>query len=436
MAQLRYAAALCLTLAACQVASAENKPKTESVELRLPERSKGAPPPIVAPPSYAVDTRELMPTEKLPQHWSAPSKLALSPSTFIPGRSYRLTFTAGVTGGEAKVGITFKNAKKEPFRAFQQSVGPGAPRTYQLEFTAPAYTEAAELVIDVQAPELSLDNVSLRMRAALLRTAPVASWAGSFVPRGYGLVFNDEFDGTELDRKKWFTRYIYSGGTLDRLNQENEHYTDNGNHRVAGGVLYLTANKLKLGQPSGVNYESGMIRSDFTVRYGFFEARVKMPAGLGVWPAFWLNSDVSDKGALGWPPEIDIFEFVNNGKDDKLNMLHSSTTDTPGAPTQYRYASPDFNVKLRDYIAPFQFSDAFHTIGAEWTPTEVSVYIDGLKVATSTFQWKYADGSLAAPAHVLLNLAIGDGWAGRYGIDDSAFPQALAVDWVRVYQKP
>ena len=65
----------------------------------------------------------------------------------------------------------------------------------------------------------------------------------------------------------------------------------------------------------------------------------------------------------------------------------------------------------------------------------MSIYIDGLKVVTSTFQWKYADGSLAAPAHVLLNLAIGDGWAGRYGIDDSAFPQALAVDWVRVYQK-
>jgi beta-glucanase (GH16 family) len=116
-------------------------------------------------------------------------------------------------------------------------------------------------------------------------------------------------------------------------------------------------------------------------------------------------------------------------------MLHSSTTDTPGAPTQYRYADPKFNVKLRDYFAPFEFSAGFHTIGAEWTPSEVSIYIDGLKVATSTFQWKYADGSLAAPAHVLLNLGIGDGWAGRYGIDDSAFPQALAVDWVRVYQK-
>jgi len=63
------------------------------------------------------------------------------------------------------------------------------------------------------------------------------------------------------------------------------------------------------------------------------------------------------------------------------------------------------------------------------------VYVDGLKVVTSTLRWVYADGAQAGPAHILLNLAIGDGWAGRYGIDDAAFPQALAVDWVRVYQR-
>jgi beta-glucanase (GH16 family) len=138
---------------------------------------------------------------------------------------------------------------------------------------------------------------------------------------------------------------------------------------------------------------------------------------------------------LAWPPEIDIFEFVNNGKDDKVNEIHSSTTDTPGRATEFRYVDPHFKTNFRDYVAPFDFNAGWHTIGAEWTPTEVSIYVDGLKVVTTSFQWEYADGTLAAPAHVLLNLAIGDKWAGRYGIDDSAFPQALAVDWVRVYQK-
>ncbi len=425
----------CPLLAACQVASAEDKPKSANQGLRVPERSKESGPIVLAPAGYAADDRELLSTEPLPARLTASAARKLAPTALIADHSYRLTFTAGLKGGTGTVSVVFKNGKNEPFRSYQQNIAVGAPRTYLLEFTAPAYTAAPELSVVVSDSELSLEGLSLRLRPPIPRTMPVVSWANSFVPKGYGLVFNDEFNGPELDRKKWFTRYIYSGGTLDRLNQENERYADNGNHRLAGGILYLTANKLKLGQASGVNYESGMIRSDFTARYGYFEARVKMPGGLGVWPAFWLNSDVSAQGALGWPPEIDIFEFVNNGKDDKRDMLHSSTTDTPGAPTEFRYSDPKFNTKLREYFAPFDFSAAFHTIGAEWTPSEVSVYVDGLKVMTSTFQWKYADGSLAAPAHVLLNLAIGDGWAGRYGIDDSAFPQALAVDWVRVYQK-
>ena len=65
----------------------------------------------------------------------------------------------------------------------------------------------------------------------------------------------------------------------------------------------------------------------------------------------------------------------------------------------------------------------------------MSTYVDGVLVATREFQWRYKDGQLAGPAHILLNLAIGGHWAGRYGIDDAAFPQALEVDWVRVYQK-
>jgi beta-glucanase (GH16 family) len=274
------------------------------------------------------------------------------------------------------------------------------------------------------------------MRGALPRTEPVKSWAGSFVPSGYALVFNDEFEGNRLDTSKWFTRYIYGSETLDRLNDENQRYTDNETHRVAGGVLQLVAKRSKLSKPSGINYESGMIRSDFTVRYGFFEARVKMPGGLGVWPAFWINSDVSETGKLSHPPEVDFFEFVNNGKDDKRTDLHSAATKDPAAATQFSYEHPSFWRSVQKYRAPFDFSQGFHTVGAEWTPDELTVYVDGLKIYSRNFRWVYNDGSLAGPAHVLLNLAIGGQWAGRYGIDDSAFPQAFAIDWVRVYQKP
>jgi beta-glucanase (GH16 family) len=197
----------------------------------------------------------------------------------------------------------------------------------------------------------------------------------------------------------------------------------------------LVAKHLKLSRTSGINYESGMIRSDWTARYGFFEARVKMPGGLGVWPAFWLNSDVSESGRLTHPPEIDLFEFVNNGKDDKVNKIHVAASSNPDGSQRYLYQHPKFSEHYQDYFAPFNFNSGFHTIAGEWTPETLTIYVDGLEIVSRTFHWQYRDKSLAGPAHLLLNLAIGGQWAGRYGIDDAAFPQALEVDWVRVYQK-
>jgi beta-glucanase (GH16 family) len=273
------------------------------------------------------------------------------------------------------------------------------------------------------------------MAPPIVHTESVASWVGSFVPEGYALVFNDEFNGTELDRKKWNTRYFYDSERLDRLQGENERYRDNQNHVVKDGILRLTARHLALSQPDGVNYESGMIRSAWTVKYGFFEARVKMPAGLGAWPAFWLLSDLSSSGRMGWPPELDFFEFADNGRDDKPNMIHLGLSEVPGHPNAYLYMSSDFHEKNKDFYAPYNFSEGWHTIAAEWTPDSVTNYVDGVKVVARTFQWAYKDGEPAGPAHVLLNLAIGGPWAGRYGIDDAAFPQSFDIDWVRVYQR-
>ena len=161
-----------------------------------------------------------------------------------------------------------------------------------------------------------------------------------------------------------------------------------------------------------------------------------MPGGVGVAPAFWLNSDVSAAGRLSWPPEIDIFEFVHNGVEDKLNMLHSDVVvKQPGVVSTVLYAHPAFSTNLREYFAPFNFNEGWHTIGAQWDPTTVTLFVDGVKIYTRTYQWNYNDGTLAGPAHILLNFAVGGSWAGRHGIDDTAFPQALQIDWVRAYTK-
>lgn len=364
---------------------------------------------------------------------------ALPSTALIPGRSYTLIVKARAdrAGGASQISMRFRKPKySESIRTYPRAITATTYQDYRIDFTAPNYAAMADVVIVAAGARLIVDSTSLKMRSAIVQTEAVSFSAGSYVPAGYTLAFNDEFTGGSLKRSKWFTRYIYGGETQDHLNDEKQRYRDNNNHMVTSGVLKLVARKVRSDDPDGVNYESGMIRSDWTTRYGYFEARVKMPGGRGAWPAFWLTSDVASDGRLSWPPEIDVFEFVNNGVEDRLNMLHSNVVKQTGTTTStLLYADPAFSASSTAYYAPFNFNEGWHTVGLEWDPDKVTVFVDGLKLYTRTYQWVYADGTLAGPAHVMLNLAIGGSWAGRYGIDDSAFPQALQIDWVRAYKK-
>jgi beta-glucanase (GH16 family) len=254
------------------------------------------------------------------------------------------------------------------------------------------------------------------------------------VPAGSTLVFDDEFDEPQLDTTKWWTRYVYAGGTLDTLsaNQEQELYRENMNHVMTGSSIKLMARKVASnGGMYPVNYESGMLRSKTILKYGYFEARVKMPGGLGVWPAFWLNPEDTK-----WPPEIDIFEFVNNGQEDKIDMLHTGVIDHGAQMSTFLFTDPAFNTQWTFWTAPFNFPDDFHVVAALWDEASESVatYVDGTMIVRRGYHWVHDDGTDAGYAHVLVNLAIGGPWAGRHGVDDSAFPQGLEVDYVRVYQ--
>jgi beta-glucanase (GH16 family) len=359
----------------------------------------------------------------------------LPAGTLVPGRSYILTVTGRnlQSSGRGTVAVRFRRpVNQEVYRIYKSDVVFTYHHTYSFGFTVPAYGDMPEVAVTTNGRPVIIDSISLKARSAAVQTEPVTSTAGSHVPAGYALAFNDEFNGNALNRRKWFTRYL---GGADHLNDEKQRYRDNDNHRVGGGLLSLVARKVSTGAPEGADYESGMIRSDWTTRYGYFEARVRMPGGKGVWPAFWLNSDVSEAGRQGWPPEIDIFEFVNNGQDDKVNMLHTGVISQTGAKAPYLYADPAVNTTWGFWWAPFNFNEGWHTIASEWTPAGVTTYVDGRKIATRAYTWTYADGAQAGPAHILLNLAIGGSWAGRYGIDDAAFPQALQIDWVRAYKK-
>jgi beta-glucanase (GH16 family) len=245
---------------------------------------------------------------------------------------------------------------------------------------------------------------------------------------GWDLRFDDEFDGSQLDRSRWATRLIYEHETLDHLNDEAQRYRDNGNHVVSSGALALVARKT----PTG--WESGMIRSLQTFYYGYFETRVKFPKGRGIWPAFWINSDYDLEGKVSWPPEADIFEYVVNGVEDRPDMIHSAGSQMKGEHVGFSYVDPKFNTNLNDFFAGHPLNDDWHVFGFLWLPHAYTVYLDGRPLYTRDFEWSQKPGVLAPPAHVILNFALGGHWPGRYGIDEDQFPQSFMVDYVRVCQ--
>ena len=457
------AIALPLTVSVHAAPDPSSRDTAEAAPRQLPDRGRAAAPPLVPVASYAVDARELIANSTFGQGldgWTESAGAAnvlvpdvahaghsslqvngntvrkLPADTFAPGRSYTLSVVAGATAPGGSIAVIFREPNKHnSVRTARLAIPVGPPGAAHVDFTTPPFTGLSELALATGHGRLRVEAVSVKMRPARPLTEPVRDWSRSFAPDGYGLVFNDEFNGDSLDRAKWYTRYIFASETGDQLAGERQLYADHDNHLVNGGVLRLVARRLPGPHPGGRDYESGMIRSDWTFRYGYLEARVKMPRGLGVWPAFWLNSDVAESGRMNWPPEIDVFEFVNNGKDDKVDKIHIGASAAPGMRNDYVYTRPGFVAAHHDYHAGFDFSDDWHTIGALWTPDRLAVYVDGVKVCEKLFHWVYKDGVLGGPAHILLNLAIGGAWAGRYGIDDSAFPQSLAVDWVRVFQK-
>jgi beta-glucanase (GH16 family) len=258
-----------------------------------------------------------------------------------------------------------------------------------------------------------------------------------YVPPGYVNVFGDEFGETQLDTRKWWTRYIYDDGKLDFLNDEQQRYREDRNHVMTGHSLILMARKA--GSEGGdAAYQSGMIRSKVTFKYGYFEARMKVPGGVGVRPAFWLNSAPrASDGKIAWPPEIDIAELANNGIEDTISMLHVGLVSHGAQQTALIEAAADFHQDWNYWLSPESLADGFHVYGALWDHDDtVSIFIDGRPFYKARYKWVYDDGSPAGYAHVILDLAMGGPqWAGRHGIDNAALPEGLEVDYVRVYQK-
>ncbi|MCA6078745.1 glycoside hydrolase family 16 protein [Fulvivirga sedimenti] len=239
------------------------------------------------------------------------------------------------------------------------------------------------------------------------------------------LVWSDEFetDGA-LDPNKW----AYDLGTgcpnvCGWGNNEKQYYTNHpSNVRVGNGVLTIEAHHHP---QSPVKYTSARIvtRGKASWKYGRIEVRAKLPSGRGTWPAIWMMPDESTYG--GWPRsgEIDIMEHVGFDPEQVHGTVHTQAYNHKIGTQRGQQLKVDGSM------------DEFHTYGIRWTETVIEFFIDGEKYfefkkqSDNPDEWPFDQ-----PFHLIMNIAVGGGWGGQKGIDDSIWPRAMEVDYVRVYQ--
>ena len=255
------------------------------------------------------------------------------------------------------------------------------------------------------------------------------------------LVWSDEFNGpngSAVDASKWVSET--GGGGWG--NNELEYYTkrlDNATQQDGNLVIKVLQEKYTGADGVTRNYTSARLKTlgKFSQTYGRFEARIKIPRGQGIWPAFWMLGDDIDKPASnksGWPDcgEIDIME--NIGKEPAL--VHG-TIHGPGYSGEHGIGAPYALPAALPGALPgnSSFADDFHIFAVEWEPNTIRFYVDDHLYATRTpadlpkgAKWVYDH-----PFFILLNVAVGGYWPGNPDTT-SVFPQTMLVDYVRAYE--
>lgn len=236
------------------------------------------------------------------------------------------------------------------------------------------------------------------------------------------LVMADEFDTNGAPNS---TIWNYDIGTGENGwgNNELQYYTDRTeNVTVQNGILIITAKKEDY---NGSSYTSARLltKGKFEQTYGRFEARIWLPYGKGIWPAFWLLGDDS-KGTEVWPQigEIDIMEYVGSEPSRIFGTVHG-----PG------YSGGE-SISKSYVLENDRFDTGFHIYGIEWGPNYINYYVDDKLYNQITpddvpGEWVFNRG----PFYIILNLAVGGSLPGNPN-DETVFPQRMLVDYVRVYK--
>jgi len=273
-------------------------------------------------------------------------------------------------------------------------------------------------------------------------------------PRGWKLIWSDEFDGDEIDRTKWdrdvgngFYNYGASVWISGWGNDELQYYTrEPENAFVKGGLLHIRALKESV---QGFGYTSAKLKSQnrdgselFAKKYGRFEIRAKLPTGQGIWPALWMLPQDDKYGGWAASGEIDILEARGQKPGEILGTLHFGSRWPANAE-----ASKTHMLKDGGTIA------VFHVYALEWEPGEIRWFVDGDKFATQSSWWSSSksDGANGAkpardaelnpwpapfdqPFYLVMNVAVGGKFPGNPD-QTTRFPAEMVVDYVRVYDK-
>lgn len=274
---------------------------------------------------------------------------------------------------------------------------------------------------------------SIRTRAAAVAAAvALASACGSGddtaapieVEDGWELVWNDEFDSDAIDLDNW----TYDIGGWGWGNGEAQYYTDRSeNARIEDGMLLIEARQEQF---DGSYYTSARLKTQGLqeFRYGRIEARMKVPEGAGLWPAFWMLGSGFEEGsedpALGWPGvgEIDVMEYIGREPDLVMGTIHGPGYAGAGGLTTWHRPG-------------FPIAEEFHTFAIEWDEDGIRWFFDDEQFAEQTpAVMGSRDWVFDHEFFLIVNLAVGGTLPGPPALD-LEFPVQLLVDHVRVFQR-
>ncbi|WP_418262697.1 family 16 glycosylhydrolase [Flavobacterium faecale] len=235
------------------------------------------------------------------------------------------------------------------------------------------------------------------------------------------LVMADEFDINGAPNSAIWN-YNIGRGDNGWGNGELQYYTDRPeNVTVQNGVLIITAKKESY---QGASYTSARLltKGKFDQAYGRFEARIRVPYGQGIWPAFWLLGANSD--TVAWPQcgEIDIMEFRGQEPTKILGTVHG-----PG------YSAGNSISKSYSLLND-RFDTGFHVYGIEWGPNYINFYVDDVLYNQITPKDVPGEWVYDHPFYIIINLAVGGNFVGAPN-SETVFPQVMLIDYVRVYKQ-